>query len=79
MVKHVSYFVIIVVLLGGIAVDKTQAEVIIWGKDGSKMALIPAGSFEMGDHFKEGYDDGRELPVHTVDWMLSIWMSMRSP
>ena len=28
------------------------------------MALIPAGSFEMGDHFGEGSDD--ELPVHTV-------------
>ena len=39
---------------------------ITWEKDGSEMALIPAGSFEMGDHFNEGADDGRELPVHTV-------------
>ena len=29
------------------------------------MALIPAGSFEMGDHFGEGNAD--ELPVHTVN------------
>ena len=26
---------------------------IIWDKDGSEMVLIPAGSFEMGDHFDE--------------------------
>jgi formylglycine-generating enzyme required for sulfatase activity len=31
------------------------------------MVLIPAGSFEMGDHFGEGNKDGRELPVHTVE------------
>jgi formylglycine-generating enzyme required for sulfatase activity len=29
------------------------------------MALIPAGSLEMRDHFNEGED--RELPVHTVE------------
>ena len=36
---------------------------ITWEKDGSEMALIPAGSFEMGDHF-----DGMRsaLPVHMV-------------
>jgi len=28
------------------------------------MVLIPGGTFEMGDHFDEGY--GEELPVHTV-------------
>ncbi len=28
------------------------------------MALIPAGEFQMGDHFNEG--DSDELPVHTV-------------
>jgi len=37
-----------------------------WEKDNSQMALIPAGSFKMGDHFNEGANDGRELPVHTV-------------
>ena len=46
-------------------------ETIDWEKDGSKMTLIPAGSFEMGDHFKEisgkGWGDGRELPVHLVE------------
>lgn len=37
---------------------------ITWEKDGSEMVLIPAGSFEMGDH------DGQRsvaLPVHTVE------------
>ena len=26
---------------------------ITWEKDGSEMVLIPAGSFEMGDHWME--------------------------
>ena len=37
---------------------------IVWEKDGKEMALILAGSFEMGDHFGEG--QAGELPVHTV-------------
>ncbi len=39
-------------------------EEIISEKDGASMRLIPAGEFEMGDHFNEGFAD--ELPVHTV-------------
>ena len=40
------------------------AQEIIWEKDGAKMVLIPAGSFEMGDHL-----DGmkRTQPVHKVE------------
>jgi len=49
MIKH-SYFAIIIILLGGMTIDQTQAEVIPWEKDGAQMALIPSGSFEMGDH-----------------------------
>ena len=50
--------------------DEVVAEVvvekeIVWEKDGKEMVLIPAGSFEMGDHFGEGHDD--ERPVHTVE------------
>ena len=37
---------------------------ITWEEDGKEMVLIPAGSFEMGDHFSEGNED--ELPVHRV-------------
>ena len=37
---------------------------ITWEKDGKEMILIPAGSFEMRDHFNEGSED--ELPVHYV-------------
>ena len=33
-------------------------------EDDVEMVLIPAGEFEMGDHFNEG--DGNERPVHTV-------------
>ena len=39
--------------------------VITWQKDGASMALIPAGSFEIGDHFGEGEAD--EKPVHRVE------------
>ena len=38
---------------------------ITWEKDGKEMVLIPAGSFEMGDHFNEGND--WERPVHRVE------------
>ena len=37
---------------------------ITWQKDGKEMALIPAGSFEMGDH----HDNmSNALPVHAVE------------
>ena len=41
-----------------------SAKKIIWQKDGAKMALVPAGSFEMGDHLN-GMGDA--LPVHAVE------------
>ena len=44
--------------------DEASKE-IIWKKDGAKMVLIPAGSFEMGDHSNEGPSDERS--VHTVE------------
>lgn len=44
--------------------QQTQGFEGITGKDGAPMVLIPAGEFEMGDHFKEG--DLNERPVHTV-------------
>jgi hypothetical protein len=37
---------------GGVRI--TGMERITWEKDSSEMVLIPAGSFEMGDHFNEG-------------------------
>jgi sulfatase modifying factor 1 len=37
----------------------------------TNMALIPAGSFTMGDTFSEGYSD--ELPLHTVN-VSAFWM-----
>ena len=44
------------------------AKKIIWKKDGSEMALIPAGSFEMGDSKNEPEDYmKRSRPVHTVE------------
>ena len=48
-----------------VAIGRGEPESIIFGKkDNGKMVLIPAGSFEMGDHL-----DNMEnaLPVHTVE------------
>jgi len=42
----------------------TSPEEIISEIDGATMRLIPAGEFEMGDHFNEGTD--WERPVHMV-------------
>ena len=47
-----------------IIVETGPEKEIVWEKDGKEMVLIPAGSFEMGDHFSEGEED--ELPVHKV-------------
>ena len=47
-----------------IIVETGPEKEIVWEKDGKEMVLIPAGSFEMGDHFSEG--DADELPVHRV-------------
>ena len=45
-------------------VKAAAGERISWEKDGSEMVLIPAGSFEMGDH----HDNmSSALPVHTVE------------
>jgi sulfatase modifying factor 1 len=44
--------------------DKKELPKEITGKDGVKMVLIPAGEFQMGDSFNEGWD--RERPVHIV-------------
>ena len=41
---------------------------ITWNKDGAKMVLIPAGSFEMGDAMNEPENwMDRSRPVHTVE------------
>jgi formylglycine-generating enzyme required for sulfatase activity len=44
--------------------DIRLKERITWQKDGSEMVLIPAGLFEMGDHFGEW--EANERPVHKV-------------
>ena len=39
-------------------IDAGPANAIVWKQDGAKMALIPAGSFDMRDHSadEEGHD-----------------------
>ena len=72
--RNLSWMLLVLVGCGDEFANEVKDEVadtgpekeIIWEKDGKEMVLIPAGSFEMGDHFNEGADDGRELPVHTV-------------
>ena len=53
----------------------TNEGVIEWEKDNSQMALIPAGSFEMGDHFKKGiHVNGQYIQWN---WMPFIWMFVK--
>ena len=47
---------------------------ITWKKDGAKMSLIPAGSFEMGDHFG---NMGNALPVIRLHRLPSTSISMK--
>ena len=48
-------------------------EKISWERNGSEMVLIPAGSFEMGNHhFNEESTDAQ--PVPTVDVDEFLWM-----
>ena len=44
---------------------KRKAE-LTWDADGATMRLIPAGAFEMGDHF-DGVHDANARPVHIVE------------
>ncbi|MDP6417351.1 MAG: formylglycine-generating enzyme family protein, partial [Gammaproteobacteria bacterium] len=59
--KSSSLFMTLLLLL---SVTSFAQEKIKWNKDGAVMALIPAGSFEMGDHLD---NMGNALPVHTVE------------
>lgn len=47
------------------------AKKIIWKKDGARMALIPGGSFEMGDHYRTHPvlrdKSNSDAPVHRVE------------
>jgi len=54
-----------------------KAKKITWKKDGKEMVLIPAGSFEMGDHFNE-LDDYMKpsRPVHRVE-LDAFYMDVR--
>ena len=54
--------------------EKVSDGEILWHKDKAKMMLIPAGSFEMGDH------DGQQkaaLPVHSVELDGFLWVRMK--
>ena len=51
----------------------TDAKNIIWKKDGAKMVLIPAGTFEMGDYFNEGkVKNDNEIPVHLDAFYMDV-------
>ena len=50
-------------MLADDGVKPVSREKITWEKDNSQMALIPVGSFEIGDHL-DGLSNA--LPVHTV-------------
>ena len=52
------------IILPAISFSDSRPNQMVWNKDGTEMAYIPAGSFEMGDHDRL---DLKALPVHTVE------------
>ena len=58
-----SYIVTVDVSDGELSVQAFRTVAVVFDAMGG-MVLIPAGEFEMGDHFNEG--NGDERPVHTV-------------
>ena len=47
-----------------VAIDRGEPESIIFGKkDNGKMVLIPAGSFEMGDHL-DNMENAKIIPMN---------------
>ena len=73
--RKLSLVLLVLLVLVGCGDDSTEEKAIVkdevteaakqitWEKDGSQMALIPAGSFKMGDHL----DGMVDAPVHTVE------------
>ena len=63
-------FSVILLCLGCDSDDESEIDKVVLpedittGKDGAEMVLVPAGEFEMGDHFDEVHDD--DVPSHTV-------------
>lgn len=64
MKKTISIIALPSFLFAWIMVDQTQAKEIVWKEDGAKMVLIPAGTFEMGDHLGNMVNAS---PVHRVE------------
>ena len=58
--KRISLLMLFLVVASGSLLAQQK---IRWNKDGAKMVLIPAGSFEMGDHLD---NMGDALPVHIL-------------
>ena len=61
--KRIGILLLLVVLASGSVL--AQQKKITWKKNGSQVALIPGGTFGMGDHFNEG--DADEQSVHAVE------------
>ena len=82
MMRKFSWMLLALLVLAGCGEEITQEEVkpkmvemeppppsqITWEKDGSRMALVPADSFGMGDSKNEPEDSMKSSrPVHTVE------------
>ena len=61
--KRIGLLLLLVVLAAGSVWGQEMK--ITWSKDTSEMVLIPAGSFEMGDHL----NGMSNAPVHTDFYM----------
>ena len=61
MMKMLSRLLCLILCLPLLVIGQQK---ITWQNDSKEMMLIPAGSFEMGDHW-DGLSNA--LPVHTVE------------
>ena len=60
-INYLIWLALALAILPAISLADGLPNQIVWNKDGAEMALIPAGSFEMGDAL-----DNMSIRVHTV-------------
>jgi len=79
MMRKFSWVLLLLIAISLWAVEGDEVEKepvlevkIVWEKDGSEMMLIPAGSFQMGDHL----DGMSNAPVHRVE-LDAFYMDVR--
>ena len=66
-INYLIWLALALIILPAISFSDSRPNQMVWNKDGTEMAYIPAGSFEMGDAMNETEDwMERSRPVHIV-------------